>query len=210
MDQEKSKELFSPSSATQTPNTLSSNTPRKTKYRQTIKEVKIENERLRKKVQQLEDRLREVQNDMLNNITLEQYQQLSFKFFPENAAKFVNIQASQIQKHPKGRRYSEEFKTESLGLYFTGPKVYKQLLSKKFCMPGPQCLLKGIRGLSMNSGLENPALFNVFKLKVDCFPEENKFSVLSLDEMSIKANLYYDKNRDTIIGIIMKNVSNLR
>lgn len=38
-------------------------------------------------------------------------------------------------------------------------------------------------------------------MKVDCFQEENKYCVLCIDEMSIKANLFYNRVTDSIIGL---------
>jgi hypothetical protein len=41
--------------------------------------------------------------------------QLTLKFCPsQELATFINTQISQIEKHPKGRRYSLEFKNECL------------------------------------------------------------------------------------------------
>lgn len=67
-----------------------------------------------------------LQKDVLENITVEQYQMLTHKFCSSvEVANFINIQVTQGQKLPKGRRYSKEFKNECLAIYFTGPKLCK-------------------------------------------------------------------------------------
>lgn len=72
---------------------------------------------------------------------------------------------------------------------------------KKFCLPGPQTLYKEIRSIKMNPGLDNPQLYNMLRMKVHAFQEQNKYCVLCIDEMSIKGHLFYDRANDCIIGL---------
>lgn len=129
-----SPDLLSPSSSTQTTNVLSSNTPCKTRYRRKLTELTKENKRLKNTIQ-----LSSSSSQNLENITLEQYKILTKKFCssPE-LADFINVQVSECQKKPQGPRYSEEFKTQCLAMYFAGPKLYKQTLVHKFCLPRPR------------------------------------------------------------------------
>lgn len=81
-----------------------------------------ENAQLREQVENI------AQQKHIENITLEEFQQLTYKFCPREFAAFINIQLSQIQKKPKGRRYSNDFKTFCLTVYFMGPKLYKKII----------------------------------------------------------------------------------
>jgi hypothetical protein len=86
--------------------------------------------------QTLEGELDKSKQDAVNNISLEQYMSLTYKFCPtQELANFINTQISQVQKKAKGRRYSLEFKNECLAMYFTGPKLYKKKLRVQFCLP---------------------------------------------------------------------------
>lgn len=128
---------------------------------------------------------------------------LTFKFCNPDTAKCINMQVSQGQKHPKGRRYSKEFKFECLSIYFAGPGVYKKYLMSKYSLPSPNTLLKEIRAVKIEPGLDNPEFFILLKKKVDSFQPQDKYCVLCFDEMSIKANLFYERNKDYIIGLAM-------
>lgn len=151
-----------------------------------------------KKIEELEKKLDTVQD----HITLDQYKAVTYKFcHSQELADFINVQVSQIQKQPKGRRYSIEFKNECLAMYFTGPKLYKTKLMHTFCLPGPKTLMKLIQGIKMCPGLSNDELFQTLKMKVNTFKEENKLCVLCVDEMSIKANLFYNSGTDQVVGL---------
>ncbi|XP_074041587.1 uncharacterized protein [Leptinotarsa decemlineata] len=190
--------LTSPNSS-QTSANLSFDTPRKVKYRQHIKSITAENKYLRERVQVLES---QKIND-LDNISLEEYMSLTFKFCNLDTAKCVNMQVSQANKHPKGRRYSKELNIECLSIYFAGPRVYKKYLMAKYSLPSPNTLLKEIRAVRIGPGLDNPEFFILLKKKIDSFQAQSKYCLLCFDEMSIKANLFYERNQDYIIGLAM-------
>lgn len=191
--------LMSPTS-TQTSASLTSDTPRKMKYRQNIKSLMTENRYLRERIEVLESQL----DNALDNVTLEQYMSLTFKFCNSvDTAKCINMQVAQGKKHPKGRRYTKEFKIECLSIYFAGPRVYKTYLMNKYGLPSPNTLLKEIRAVKIGPGLENPEFFKLLQKKVSTFQEQNKYCILCFDEMSIKANLFYERNQDYIIGLAM-------
>ncbi|KAJ8942018.1 hypothetical protein NQ317_014879 [Molorchus minor] len=159
METDLSSPLSSPSS-TQTPSSLSFNSPRKSKYRNIIKNLTAENKRLQERIEQLEHNF----NNPEEYISLEQYKALTFKFCKSVAtAKFINIQVTQGQKHPKGRRYSKRFKHDCLSIYFAGPKVYKQYFLKNFILPTPHTLLREIRAVKIGPGLDNPEFYKMLK-----------------------------------------------
>lgn len=187
---------------TQTPSSFTYDTPRKSKYRSVIKTLTRENENLKEENKALKEQL----DKAVDNVSLEQYEALTFKFCKSSfTAHFINVQVRQGQKHPKGRRYSKNFKNDCLAIYFAGPRVYKQFLMKKFCLPTAHTLLKEIRAITINPGLDNPAFFSILKKKVDSFQEQNKYCIICFDEMSIKANLFYDRSKDVVIGLAVNN-----
>lgn len=188
--------------STQTELKLSGGTPRKEKLRQCIKRLRNENSQLQKKNQQLQEDVDKHTHTDINNISLQQYMQLTHKFCPsQELATFINTQISQVQKHPKGRRYSLGFKNECLAMYFAGPKLYRKKLMRQFCLPSPKTLLKLVKNLKMGVGVNNPELFKMLHMKIRNFSEEDKLCLLCVDEMAIKANLFYGTGSDSIIGL---------
>lgn len=49
--------------------------------------------------------------------------------------------------------------------------------------------------------LDNPQLFEILKRKVNCFDEKSKYCIICIDEMSIKAHLFYNSGTDCVIGL---------
>lgn len=203
-----SSSLTSPTCYVQTSELLTTHTPRKEKLRRINldlqlenKKVKKENQELRKKCEVLEKRLKDMNEEAFKEITIEYYKSLTYKLCPKVLADFINVQVSQIQKSPKGRRYSEEFKYKCLSIYFSGPKVYKTILMKMFCLPGPQTLHQLLRGIDIPPGLEVPNVFRALQLKAENLNLHNRFCVLCVDEISIKANLFYHRGSDLVVGV---------
>lgn len=193
-----SPDLTSPSSSTQTSLDLSANSPRKQKCKKRIRQLSHDKQQLMKKVEDMQNIL----DDVVEHATLDVYKKLTNKFCEsKELANFINLQVSQATKHPKGRRFSAEYKNDCLAMYYTGPKLYKKKLMNLFCLPSPQTLFKLVRGVQIDQGLNNPRVFEILKLKVNCFEEQSKFCVLCVDEMYIKANLFYDRSSDSIIGL---------
>lgn len=146
----------------------------------------------------MDEKVANEEQDFLDNITLQQYMSLTYKFCPsEKIAALVNAQISQCQKDPRGRRYSLELKNQCLEMFFTGPKLYRMLMGS-LCLPSPTTLLKLIKNVSPVPGLDNPQLFEMLKMKVDNFPIEEKQCVLCMDEMSLKANLFYGDRKSVV------------
>lgn len=189
------RSLSSPTS-TQTTSELSKDTPRKQKYRNKIVELKQEIDVLKNRIKDLEDK-----SGASDNISFEQYCELTYKFCSDNdLAGFINFQVSQSNKKPAGRRFSDQFKMECFPLYFASPKLYKQILCKKFCLPSHKTLFKLLKTHKIKPGLVNPQLFETLKIKVQSFNAKSKYCILCVDEMAIKANLFYNRTTDNVIG----------
>ncbi|KAG5890693.1 hypothetical protein JTB14_011659 [Gonioctena quinquepunctata] len=117
-------------------------------------------------------------------LSIEQFYKLTYKFCGnDDLARFVNIQVGQANKKPKG------------------PKLYRQVLLKKYCLPTPRTLLKLIKEVKVSSGLDNPQLFEILRRKVNCFDENSKYCIICIDEMSIKDHLFYNRGTDCVIGL---------
>lgn len=198
--------IRSPTRYVQTSEALTYQTPRKEKLRHInndlqlkIKALTKENQKLLSKCDKLEKKLQE---NMNQTITLEQYKTFTYALCPsKEVADFIVVQISQSMKSSKGRRYSDQFKMKCLSLYFAGPKVYKTILTKLFCLPGPQTLTRLLRGITIPPGLETPNVFATLKIKCDSFNEMDKYCVLCVDEMSIKANFFFNITADSVVGV---------
>lgn len=146
----------SPTSYEQTPETLNSHTPRKCKLREVQNVLKNENNQLKKSNEQLANQCRDLEKRLenpLDEISVQQYQQLSYKFCPsKDLADFINTQIAQVTKSPRERRYSDDFKYKYLSMYVGGPNLYKSLLTKLFCLPGPRTLRKLISHIDISPG----------------------------------------------------------
>lgn len=194
-------QLLSPIS-TQTSASLSYNTPRKTKYRDKIRQLERENNILKREIKELKEKSK--------TITVQDFQNFTYQFCSsKESANFICNEITQSGKKAKGRRYSDEFKNECLKMYFTGPKLYKQYLMKQFSLPGPETLLRQIRGIKVGPGMNNPQLFEALKMKVSSFKIPNKYCVLCIDEMAIKANLFYDRASDCVVGLAQNESNNM-
>ncbi|KAJ8678480.1 hypothetical protein QAD02_014267 [Eretmocerus hayati] len=71
---------------------------------------------------------------LMDDITLEQFELLTEKFFPKEASNFIKVQAQLFKKKNSDRKYSAEFKKQCLELFLASPKTYKNL-QKIFCLP---------------------------------------------------------------------------
>ncbi|CAH1108816.1 unnamed protein product [Psylliodes chrysocephalus] len=91
---------------TQTSASLSANSPRKRKLRTTLKRLRDENYRLKKRLKILQDRKTD---SYLDKVTLSDYKQLTNKFCrSKDIADFINKQVGEMVKKPKGRRFTSE------------------------------------------------------------------------------------------------------
>nr|CAH7738813.1 unnamed protein product [Callosobruchus chinensis] len=182
---------------TQTAACLSEGSPRKKKLRKTVKQLRNEVDYLKKKTTSLK---RNQECKSLPKVTLGEYKQLTYKFCPSvELAKFINVQISQITKKPRGRRYSPSFKNTCLSLYFEGPKLYRKKLTKMFCLPSFTTLSRFIKHVKISPGVDDN-VFSYLEKKVAHFSPLDKNCIVCIDEVSLKANLFYAIDSDKILG----------
>lgn len=176
----------------QTSKKLSHDTPRKNKLKGRI--ISLQREK-RKLQEQLKNALKKTKIED----NLEYYCQLTDKLLSPSLAVFVKEQAKLNQQLLKGRKYSIQFKQFCLSIYFTGPKCYK-ILHKELLLPSPRTLQRSIESLQISPGL-NDIIFDMIKKKVVQFTPLDRLCIICMDEVSLKANLYYNISRDEIIGL---------
>lgn len=103
-----------------------------------------------------------------------------------------------VAKKAKGRKYSAVFKQYCLSLYFSSPRAYKVLINQSFCLPSRSTLERFTRKCYIDTGLQDN-IFELLKIKTDTFKDINKYCVICIDEMSLKAHLFYNISRDRVI-----------
>lgn len=186
-----SSEILTINKQVQTPKKLSHDTPRKNKLKRKIILLQRENRKLK-------EQLKSAMNKPKIKETIEHYYQLTEKYLSPSLAAFVKEQAKLNQQLIKGRKYSIQFKQFCVSLYFTGPKTYK-MLCKQFILPSPRTLQRSIESLQIPPGFHD-CIFEMIKKRIVNFTSLNKLCVICIDEVALKANLYYNINRDEVIG----------
>ena len=109
------------------------------------------------------------------------------------------MQIELFGKKNKGQRYSEEMKAFALSLHHISGKAY-QLLKKFFKLPSKSSLKKWVTGLPVSAGMTEMAK-KFLERKVQVMEESCKLCTLTMDEISLKANLQYDTAKDEVVGI---------
>lgn len=178
----------------QTPEVLTTNSPRK-------KAIRSLNVKLKSEIAELQKENEVLRNSLLEKAqpTLDDFVKVCDCFLPKQLAAIVKTQAIQAKRFGKGRRYPADFKQFCMSVYFLGPKCYKYLMNM-LCLPSPRTLQRFISRIKLGAGIDDNILA-MLELKVSKMEFEDKFCVLCLDELSIKRNLFYNYGRDEIIGI---------
>lgn len=91
--------------------------------------------RKRNVIKNLKKKVHQNLYDMIDNITIDEYELLTDKFFPKETSDFIKLQSQLFKKNNKCKEYSPEFKKYCLSLFLAGPKLYKYF-QKLFCLPG--------------------------------------------------------------------------
>ena len=89
----------------------------------------------RQEIRILKNRVQQNIVTTVEDVTLEQYELLTEKFFPKETSDFIKIQAQLFKKKTSDRKYTLDFKKQCLSLFLSGPRTYKNL-QKIFCLPG--------------------------------------------------------------------------
>lgn len=102
------------------------------------------------------------------------------------------------QKRKRGMRYAEKMKRLALNIYFHGSKCCR-LLEKLLYLPSVRVLQRWLKNVDITPGFSSTHLNNL-SLIAKHFNEENKYCVLSFDEMSLRNHLSYNASQDFVKG----------
>lgn len=169
--------------ALQTQKVLSSQTPRKTRFRKVIKQKQRRILHFQRKPN--------VSDNSLNH-----FLKLCDEHLSPQLAKVVKFNAK--NKYHEKARYSSEYKQFALNLYFLGPKVYRYL-SKILQLPNTRTLRRLTQKWNISEDI-CPFIFSAIKMKSSQFKEDARACILCIDEISLKSNLFYNISNDEIIG----------
>lgn len=169
---------------TQTTLELSSSTPRKRQLRSQIKQLK---------------RKRSMTPEINYNLNDEHFIELCEQKLGGNMAKFIEVQLKLCKTSEKGSRYPDYFKQFALTVYFLGGASVYKFLKNTFRLPSITTLNRITQKWNLFPGM-NEFIYEIISLKVKGLSEDAKDCIICADEMSIKTNLFYTRNKDKIIG----------
>ena len=118
---------------------------------------------------------------------------------PERMVKFIALQIDIEKKMNNGQRYPKEMKLFALSLFHVSGKAYR-LVAKFFNLPSRSSLMKWVSSFPTSSGLPKIAK-EMIATKAKMMNESGKLCTLTMDEVSLKANLQYDQSKDEVTGI---------
>lgn len=113
---------------------------------------------------------------------------------------FLLSQLKQLQKKPKGRRYTEYDKNFALALHYCSPKAYL-FLRKTFCLPTVRSLRRWLSALDVRPGL-NESVLKILQMKADSLPVAEKLVCVVIDEIALKEHISYDARSDLFEGFV--------
>jgi len=133
-------------------------------------------------------------------VTLTDFYNMCDTFFAgkPTMCNFIKNQAQLCTTKAKGRRYTSEEKQFALMVHFYGAKVY-QFLKKAWCLPSIRTLQRTTEHWEIGVGLSD-FVFKVLSLKAQSMTKKGRDCALCVDEMSLKAFLYYNYAKDEVIG----------
>ena len=184
------------SKATQTTSILSADSPRKHRLRTLIGKKRKEIYSLKSKMSSMRAtisvsprKLKKIPNATRN---------LLEDVVSEDLLTFIQkqVKLSTVKKH--GRRYDESLKALAISIYHISGKAYR-FLAKLFHLPSKKTITNAVSKFASGVGFSEKSLL-VIKQRVEALQPSARVCTLIMDEISLKANLYYDCSKDCIIG----------
>lgn len=127
--------------------------------------------------------------------SLEHFHSMCDKFLSEGISNFTKFQSALSTKN---HECSFKIKQLALTIHFLGPEVYN-FIKKLLYLPSPRSLQKITDNWEIRPGL-NDFLFNVLGLKAKSLKPKSKECILSISEMCLKKFLFYNFEKDEIVG----------
>ena len=119
---------------------------------------------------------------------------------PENIVNFISLQIGLHKKNNKGQRYSNEVKSFALYPFFTSVAKLIGWWQNSSKLPCRSSLMKLVSGFPTSPGLSKVAK-DMITTKVKMLDDMGKLCTLTMDEVSLKANLQYDESKDEVTGV---------
>lgn len=179
--------LQSTEEQTQTPNSLTAETPRKRKLLNEIRECKLK----RRKLDQENIKIKkELEAKNLSITCNDPDDEIGRRF-----QKLIEWQ-NRIKNKYKGNRYDAEYKVFALNLHYSSPHAYRclQTVLKLPCKSSLNRFKTNIPSKFDNRVLDS------LTLKIKSLPNAAKYCTICVDEMTLKRNLYYNVKTDEVIG----------
>ena len=99
----------------------------------------------------------------------------------------------------KRKRYTEEFKSFAISIYYKSPACYR-FLQTRFKLPSKSAITLWLSKLKFQEGI-CPNLFKMLKLRVQRLSPEERVSILMCDEISLKKSVDYGRSDDKVFGV---------
>lgn len=166
-----------------------------------VKKLRLTNKRLHEKIYRLErqNKLLKIKKKKVPDFIASDKQiikAVSLRFGKPGQIFCEQIKLSKA-KDKHGHRFSKSLKQMALKQYFQSPVGYRSL-SKEMTLPSKSTLVRMVRDIPSSPGFHN---YTFEKMKMfNKMLERDKCCAVTLDEITIKQNLFYDKRHDKIIG----------
>ena len=118
---------------------------------------------------------------------------------PPETQSFLKLQLKFAQVKPRGRRFSDEELTQSLAIFYQGPRAYRQL-RKWFVLPSPRMLRRRLQLIQLNPGFHTAAISILGEKYAKTGRDQDKLVVVSFDEMQLRPKLTYLPGQDVVEG----------
>ncbi len=99
----------------------------------------------------------------------------------------------------KRKRYTEEFKSFAISIYYKSPACYR-FLQTRFKLPSKSAITLWLSKLKFQEGI-CPNLFKMLKLRVQRLSPEERVSILMCDEISLKRSVDHGRSDDKVFGV---------
>lgn len=113
-------------------------------------------------------------------------------------ANFMKCQLRNVNRKPKGSRFTLEDKLMAIALFKQSGKSYR-LLSQMFSLPSRKTMMTLLNRIVLKPGINN-ILFNHLEKIAQTLRTKEKYCVLLFDEIALSPNLHWNVSLDIIEG----------
>ncbi len=168
----------------------SNETPRKAKLRLRLKKVWD-------KVRTKNKAIRRLQKEVDKSRKVSQIIETLKDYLSEDEHAIVSMQLKlSVGKKP---RYTEEFKSFAVSVYYKSPSCYR-FLQTRFKLPCKSTINLWLSKLAFQDGF-CPNLMKMLSLRTLRLPESERLCLLIADEISLKKSVDYSRVDDRILGV---------